>query len=296
MTKLDRQERLKLSRQLWEECFPDDTQVFLDFYFSRVAKAEDTYLYCGVEGDALGHIGVLRYTCRMPSGETYRLAYISGACTAERARRIGVMQRLMARVRETERELGTDALILIPASEELRYYYRRHFYFLDTARRYTLDEQSYLQFAKPYIAHNHAGRVLADWLIDYADRRPAVRYTSDMVQAVLEEYSLAGLGRVWEFAQEGQLRAGALVREALEAVYIDRILADSPNALGLLIEKVKREVGKPLLFTNLFQSDLHCNAPLDQFPNSEPWGMALPLNQRSLSEDWSLLEISLVYN
>ena len=73
---------IQAARTLWSICFPDDDADFLDFYFSKVARAEDTYLEYNQDGLAVAHIGIIRseYFPRIKQPKRIKLAYIWGMC------------------------------------------------------------------------------------------------------------------------------------------------------------------------------------------------------------------------
>ena len=131
---------IQAARTLWSICFPDDDADFLNFYFSKVARAEDTYLEYNQNGLAVAHIGIIRseYFPRIKQPKRIKLAYISGACVHPDYRGQGLMHKLMQSVEEEERKRGTDALILIPANEKLRAYYGENFGFADAGFRYQI--------------------------------------------------------------------------------------------------------------------------------------------------------------
>lgn len=278
------------ARRLWQLCFPSDTSTFLDFYFTKVAKAEDTYVDYDSEGHrAVAHIGILRYTYRAEVGASpLHLAYVSGACTDPNYRKQGLMSKLMNRVIQEERQRGTDALILIPADEELRKYYHQHFGFTDTAPRYTLQGADALKLA-PYLYTSNATTSTTALITSYAEKRKAILYTDEQAQNIIDEYKLTAE------VQENPAQPHsflALSRKEDKTLYIDRLIGNEVDCRKYLEECLTLyehiEVG------NLFPTDLQGLRELKLSP--QPWGMVLPISEQAESIDWHNLAISLVHN
>lgn len=282
---------LREARYLWELCFPNDDATFLDFYFSRVAKAEDTYIDYDAEGNPIGHIGILRYTAQVDR-QSLSLAYISGACTHPKARRMGVMERLMQRVREEEQAKGTDALILLPASEELRTYYAKHFHFVDTAPRYSLELKQFLELKPLDIprAFDSPEALLATC----PPSAYHITYTESQAKAIIDEYRLypSGIIKLW---QSGDDYVGLLLaRNQDEAIYVDYCMAtDASVRMSLLKQLQDKLPNKPIVFPYIFnENPISRDAELKVIP----WGMSLKLIEQGGSTMLPKLGISLVHN
>lgn len=281
---------LRDARILWELCFPLDDAAFLDFYFARVARAADTFLSYDRDYRPIAHIGILRYAYAPRLGGHYQLAYISGACTHPRARGQGVMAELMRRVYASEQARGTDALILIPADEQLRRYYRQHFDFTDTAPLYELEETQldrYPALERPVTAPN-----AASLLTDYGATPEGIRYSKPQAEAIIDEYHLYPHTYAEELPGIGGGVSGLLLaRAAPDRLYIDKIIGDEGSRQRLL-SRLKQRSSQAISLGNLFASQLSDTRQL----TAKPWGMALPLSQSAKAHDWSSLEISLVHN
>lgn len=282
---------LQEARYLWELCFPSDDATFLDFYFSRVAKVEDTYIDYDAEGNPIGHIGILRYTTQIDN-QSLHLAYISGACTHPKARRMGVMERLMQRVEKEERAKGTDALILIPASEELRRYYAKHFHFTDTAPRYSLTIEQFIELKHLDIprGYNSPEALLASCPPSLCH----IAYSESQAQAIIDEYKLYPSGIVELWQSGGDYVGLLLARNQDEAIYVDYCMTtDHSVRVSLLRRLQERHPDKPIVFPYIFREDaISTDAELKVIP----WGMSLKLIELGGSTMLSKLGISLVHN
>lgn len=268
------------ARGLWAVCFPDDTPNFLDFYFSRVARAEDTYLDYDASGQARAHIGVLRYGCSLDA--SLKLAYVSGACTSPLLRKQGLMAKLMGRVLEEEAIKGTDALILIPASAELRQYYRRHFTFVDTAPMSCLELSGCclpksLSLPKPQPTSS-----LAELLCSERLSPIHISYTLKQAEDIIAEYSQSE-GAVVDYVQtDCGYEALLLARQLDKDIYVDALLGQV-SQMELMLGRL--EGNKSIYLNHLFGQEL-----------GRPWGMVRPLSERAYGLPWHQLGISLVHN
>ena len=113
-------------RELWKLCFPEDTEEFMDLYFSL--RYTDDINSCIISDDRV--VSALQ---RIPYPMKYmdkviNTSYISGACTHPDYRSGGLMRRLLA---EAHRRMYADGILLsslIPASHSLKDYYSKSGY------------------------------------------------------------------------------------------------------------------------------------------------------------------------
>lgn len=113
-------------RELWKLCFPEDTEAFMDLYFSL--RYTDDINSCIISDDRV--VSALQ---RIPYPMKYmdkviNTSYISGACTHPDYRSGGLMRRLLA---EAHRRMYADGILLsslIPASHSLKDYYSKSGY------------------------------------------------------------------------------------------------------------------------------------------------------------------------
>ncbi len=105
---------------LWQACF-HDPEPFVRFYFERKYRDEEALLY-EEGGEALSAFLMLSYPL-VWGASTFPTSYISGACTAEKARNRGLMRRLLAQGFRRMYGEGIVLSTLIPAEEWLYGYY-----------------------------------------------------------------------------------------------------------------------------------------------------------------------------
>lgn len=112
-----KREDLPALKELWSECFPDDTG-YAHFFFENIFKEKCAVVF--ESGDEiLGMIHVFPRTINTPCGKL-SAKYIYGVGTKKSARGRGVAGKLI----DSEAK-DTDILVLIPANEGLFEFYRK---------------------------------------------------------------------------------------------------------------------------------------------------------------------------
>lgn len=289
--------KLTDARALWRLCFQDDER-FVDFYFSQVATDEETLLYYIEEREPIAHIGLPVYHLRLGQGPSDEVAcvYISGACVHPDHRRGGLMRQLMTQVlQETAgkspypQEPDRAAVILIPASEELRQYYTRHFGFVTIGYRHYSPEvpahallspepcRSPGAMASDYRRSAHALLAHSRTLGDYG-----LYHSQHQWEALEREYALYPSSAI-EYVQdeEGLYLGLALARLSEGTIYIDYIVAQAGSgALEQLVGALRQRWGadRPILYR-------HANRP-----GGEPWGMIRPVRLLPFLRRYALRE------
>lgn len=112
-------------RRMWKACF-DDSEEFMDLYFSEKYKNENTLIYFE-DNKALASLQMLPYRFTF-CGVEIEASYISGACTLPEYRNRGCMAKLLLAAFDIMRERNIPLSILIPAEEWLYDYYARYGY------------------------------------------------------------------------------------------------------------------------------------------------------------------------
>lgn len=108
---------------LWKTCF-HDTDEFIQFYFDRKYRDENTLVARDEEGRAVSALQMLPYP--MTFGSTVvDTSYISGACTLPEARSRGIMRDLLGKAFLRMRSRGVAFSTLIPQENWLYDYYAR---------------------------------------------------------------------------------------------------------------------------------------------------------------------------
>ena len=112
-------------RRMWKICF-DDTEEFMDLYFSEKYRNENTLIYF-IDNQAVASLQMLPYQFTF-YGEEIPVAYISGVCTLPEFQGRGYMGKLMISAFDLMREREIPLSILIPAKTWLYDYYAQFGY------------------------------------------------------------------------------------------------------------------------------------------------------------------------
>lgn len=276
--------KLSDARALWSLCFDDD-ETFVDFYFSHVATEDTTLVHYDEAGTPIAHIGLPVYNLLMGDSlhEQVACTYISGACVHPSHRRGGLMRQLMTRVLQEAASTFSEkwnadmaAVILIPANEDLRRYYARHFGFVTIGTRHyspELPREAYLplttyQEARQLWAHCHysphdllvRSRTIGGYGLYHSARH---------WEELRLEYTLSPLSALETIEDENGLCLGlALARFSEGIIYVDHIAAlAGSDAIKDLVRALYRRWGEghPIRYR-------HANEPI-----GAPWGMIRPI-------------------
>lgn len=274
------EEAIASGRRLWELSFSDE-EAFLDLYFGSLVAEHEIYLLDEEQGSAVGHIHADQYALHLYPHEGSRgqgtATYISGACTHPEHRGRGVMQQLMQAVLREEAERGHLLCTLIPADQDLRTYYHRHFGFVTHSYAYTTESEA-LAIRATYRQGGDSTRkerTPTDAL--YWGERGAnivgVWHSRADWAGIIAQYQQAEhtwLRIATSAGEQSSVRALALGRCEAEAIYIDALVGSDADKAEL-IETIRREARqKPLIFA------------LPQWAEGDvrraPRGMVRPLN------------------
>jgi len=110
-------------KAMWKCCFPDDTDIFIDFYFDKVYQNDETLLYLE-NGKPVAAFQMIPYSLKN-NAETSQAAYISGAMTHPDFRRKGLMKQLLLASFDLMKEKGFDYTFLIPQETWLFDFYAK---------------------------------------------------------------------------------------------------------------------------------------------------------------------------
>lgn len=187
------------ARNLWEACFPADTEPFLDLYFSAVYKPEHT-LCLEKSGTPIAHVQCLPYELQYGQ-KTWQAGYISGACTLPDYRGKGYMHSLMAAALRHMYERGDVLSMLIPADAWLYDFYRHkagyETAFYDAS---TTDGHNLCATDEKLNAPDWQSLILA---AQRARPQGSICHTRAQLEVVLKDYQLAG-GGVAFWPSDGQ--------------------------------------------------------------------------------------------
>ncbi|MFR9165153.1 MAG: GNAT family N-acetyltransferase [Dysgonomonas sp.] len=112
-------------RQMWKICF-EDTDEFMNLYFSKKYKNENTLVYFE-EGKPVASLQMLPYTITFYKKQI-PFCYLSGLCTLPEYRNRGYMKQLMHEAHKEMKHRNIPLSVLIPAEDWLYGYYERFGY------------------------------------------------------------------------------------------------------------------------------------------------------------------------
>ena len=113
---------------IWKTSFPDDSQDFLDLYFNKKYKKENTLLYL-IDEKPVSCLQMLPYEMTFYN-TICKTSYISGAATLPEYKNQGIMGKLLSQSFVEMRKRDDDFTILIPQDPWLVGFYQKYGYTL----------------------------------------------------------------------------------------------------------------------------------------------------------------------
>lgn len=110
-------------RSMWKICF-EDTDEYMDLYFSRQYRNENTLIYW-VDNKAVASLQMIPYSIRF-YGEVVPFYYLAGLCTLSEYRNKGYMGKLIRESFLIMKERNIPLSILVPAEDWLFGYYEKY--------------------------------------------------------------------------------------------------------------------------------------------------------------------------
>jgi predicted acetyltransferase len=111
---------------IWQTSFPEDSQEFIEMYFSRKYKKENTLVYI-LDNKIVSCLQILPYTIKFYN-QTCKLSYISGAATLPNYKNNGFMGKLLSQSFTEMRNRDDIFTILIPQETWLIKFYQKYGY------------------------------------------------------------------------------------------------------------------------------------------------------------------------
>ena len=109
------------TRILWDKCFSEEDQRFVDFYFEKRYNEQDN-IHIDKDGKVVSVMQLISYPFSY-YGKTIGCSYLSGCCTDPEYRSQGLMNDLIIKALNQAKNNGACFAALIPASESLFNYY-----------------------------------------------------------------------------------------------------------------------------------------------------------------------------
>ncbi len=229
------------AKRLWTECFSDE-QDFVDFYFDKVFKAEECKLLFNEQGQgAIVHIHLPVYRFALSKGLEIKANYISGACTDKAFRKQGLMSKMLKEVLLEAKEEGElSASFLVPASDELAEYYRKHFGYESLVYHQTTNYLAEILAMSEHIELDESFEEAIPFLMycEQAMKKSHIRHSAEQWACILAEYGLnPQVSKVQAFyTADGKIEALALYRLNAEQkeIFIDALYGTKVAKSNLL--------------------------------------------------------------
>ena len=109
------------TKALWDKCFSEEDQRFVDFYFEKRYNEQDN-IHIDKDGKVVSAMQLISYPFSY-YGKTIGCSYLSGCCTDPEYRSQGLMNDLIIKALNQAKNNGACFAALIPASESLFNYY-----------------------------------------------------------------------------------------------------------------------------------------------------------------------------
>ena len=116
LRKLERQEHGK-TRKLWEDIFAEDTQEFLDYYYTE--KTAENEIYVIEEDDKIVSMLHLNPYQMRVEDKMYKTHYIVAVATEKNYRKRGYMAKLLNHAMQVMKDRGEPFTFLMPAAQEI---------------------------------------------------------------------------------------------------------------------------------------------------------------------------------
>ena len=116
LRKLEPQEHSK-TRKLWEEIFTEDTQEFLDYYYTEKTAENEIYVI-EEDGKIVSMLHLNPYQMRIKN-KIYKTHYIVAVATDENYRKRGYMAQILNHAMQVMTDRGEPFTFLMPAAEAI---------------------------------------------------------------------------------------------------------------------------------------------------------------------------------
>lgn len=105
------------TRRLWNECFPEDSELFLDYYYTE--KTKDNKLLIEKHNGLIASMAHWNPYQMKAGNKVWNTGYIAGVATEKSRRHQGHMSRILKKLLTDMQNVGNPFTFLMPASEEI---------------------------------------------------------------------------------------------------------------------------------------------------------------------------------
>ena len=269
---------------LWKVCF-QDTEEFIQFYFDRKYKDEDSLLYIE-NGIPLAASLILPYPMAWQNS-IIRTSYISGACTHPQARKRGIMTRLLQEGFQEMYNRGIAFTTLIPAEKRLYNFYARLGYatvFHRHTSQYTSSPaRQENEYTVKIITHWDFASISAtySYFTRYMHSYPChVIHSFNDYQDILTDLHMSNgcLAIAYSHTIPEEITGFALGLSENDKITLKEIIADNPNVRNTLLDTLSTHWQLPIPTYPIL------SPPAKAHHHSQPFGMARIICLRPLLE------------
>ncbi|MDR1779194.1 MAG: GNAT family N-acetyltransferase [Tannerella sp.] len=259
---------------LWKTVF-GDTDEFIDLWFSRVYKDEQT-LSLSRNGRIVSALQIIPY--EMSSyGSILPVGYVCGVCTLPEERGKGCMTQLMRQAEDLMRERGLALAMLIPASQQLFDLYRR-FGYLPAFDRVDVSIQADDAAAPlPDVSISLVDSIATSGIFPFYDRIQrtydmAILHTAEQLETVRLDCVSDG-GDCWVAYRDNRPAGMAFAAQMdCKTLFVNEIVANDKAVYNALLQYIMRHYNA-------------ASARVRVRPKGEsaaPYGMALVLDNKNI--------------
>jgi len=267
-------------KKLWRLCFPEDTESFINLYFNKVYKNEDTLIFLE-DNIPVASFQMIPYPIRN-NGQIRLAGYISGAMTHPSFRKRRIMGQMLEYSFDVMREKGYDFSFLIPQEDWLFEYYSKFGYQEAFPKAFVSPVSFEIKSSQKIILRDKTIRIytqmeevdISDFFIGYSrflmENNPVVLKSKTQLAIILEDFfDERGVlfSNDWGIAFCSGNKEEVFVKEffyfdtEMESLFLSAI-ADYFRTKNLLIQKYE---SSPSVFYQGMIKKLtdHSNIPVD---------------------------------
>ena len=255
---------LEAAKLLWLASFPDDDEVFVDYYFRARTSPEKMLGLFVSDGESeeklVSMLCFEELSMRISKEKSARVAFVAGVCTFPEYRRRGYVRRLLSEIEARLAPLGFEAMVLQPFDfafyEKLGFkaFAVRNICSLKSGEGWLLDPFKKSECCSPKSPGENAAEIPLDADALYRiygayteNICGTLSRTREKCAAVLEEYAVCGGRSLAVKNKEGEAYAlwyGAEAEDGeVKPVSLDEFAYTSRDAASELILRILSEAG-----------------------------------------------------
>lgn len=226
-------------KELWKLCFPEDSEEFVNMYFS-LRYTDNITSTIAIDGKIASSLQRIPYTMSYKKN-IIPVAYISGACTQPERRSMGLMTRLLKEAHRKMFSEGKLMSILIPANESLVTFYANSSYIIGFTQKEelfvkTIRTGKHYSFIKLNILKENDIEDIYKFIYRLQSQRPScILHDFNDMKVIISDLTIAE-GEIWKgYSSDGTLSSVAFVIKEKDKLYIKELEAtDCDSKEGII--------------------------------------------------------------